>query len=164
MVASEPVIDRLNPRSTPISEQPTIKRAGWACATAVLATNPAGRPFIRFKAKASTVPDSAASRAGPCASDASTAATCAITRVRSSASTSTKSPATSGSTLHETPRINSMGYARARSQTTDHMWTGLAAHQPLGNINRARRESYRHSADFRAAFNRCPYHEPIAKS
>lgn len=40
------------------------------------------------------------------------------------------------------------------------VWTGIAAHQPLGNINRARRETYRHSADFRARFNGCPYHEP----
>jgi hypothetical protein len=40
------------------------------------------------------------------------------------------------------------------------VWTGLAAHRPLGNINRARRDTYRHSADFRARFNGCPYHEP----
>ncbi len=40
------------------------------------------------------------------------------------------------------------------------VWTGLAAHQPLGNINRARNEPYRHSADFRARVNGCPYHEP----
>jgi hypothetical protein len=40
------------------------------------------------------------------------------------------------------------------------IWTGLAAHQPLGNINRARRDTYRHSADFRAKFNGCPFHEP----
>lgn len=40
------------------------------------------------------------------------------------------------------------------------IWTGLAAHQPLGNINRARKETYRHSADFRQRFNRCPIHEP----
>ncbi|MGA0596043.1 catalase family protein [Enterovirga sp. CN4-39] len=40
------------------------------------------------------------------------------------------------------------------------VWTGLAAHQPLGNINRARREPYRHSSDFRARFNLCPIHEP----
>ncbi|WP_328765794.1 catalase family protein [Devosia aurantiaca] len=40
------------------------------------------------------------------------------------------------------------------------IWTGLAAHQPLGNINRARNEPYKHSSDFRAAFNRCPIHEP----
>lgn len=40
------------------------------------------------------------------------------------------------------------------------IWTGLAAHRPLGNINRARKEPYRHSADFRARVNGCPYHEP----
>lgn len=40
------------------------------------------------------------------------------------------------------------------------VWTGLAAHQPLGNINRARKASYEHSAQFRADFNKCPIHEP----
>ena len=40
------------------------------------------------------------------------------------------------------------------------VWTGLAAHQPLGNINRARRDTYRHSAEFRARTNGCPIHEP----
>ena len=39
-------------------------------------------------------------------------------------------------------------------------WVGLAAHQPLGNINRARREPYEHSASYRARFNGCPIHEP----
>ena len=33
--------------------------------------------------------------------------------------------------------------------------TGLAAHQPLGNINRARRTRYQHLAKFRECFNRC---------
>jgi catalase len=42
------------------------------------------------------------------------------------------------------------------------VWTGLAAHQPLGDVNRARRDTYRHSADFRAAANRCPIHEPAS--
>ena len=40
------------------------------------------------------------------------------------------------------------------------VWTGLAAHQPLGNINRARNAPYRHSAQFRERFNRCPIQEP----
>jgi hypothetical protein len=53
----------------------------------------------------------------------------------------------------------------ARVQAVDEemrfsVWTGLDAHRPLGNINRARRETYRHSASFRAGFNRCPIHEP----
>ena len=39
-------------------------------------------------------------------------------------------------------------------------WIGLAAHQPLGNINRARKEPYEHSAEYRVLFNRCPIHEP----
>ncbi|KQU32005.1 catalase [Methylobacterium sp. Leaf94] len=42
------------------------------------------------------------------------------------------------------------------------IWTGLAAHQPLGNINRARNAPYRHSAEFRQRFNGCPIHEPGA--
>ena len=41
------------------------------------------------------------------------------------------------------------------------VWTGLAAHQPLGSINRARRATYAHSARFRATANGCPMHEPV---
>lgn len=37
-------------------------------------------------------------------------------------------------------------------------WHGLAAHRPLGAINRARREVYDFSADYRADFNKCPVH------
>ncbi len=44
------------------------------------------------------------------------------------------------------------------------IWTGLAAHRPLGNINRARKATYEHSARFRERFNRCPIHEPTAQS
>jgi hypothetical protein len=40
------------------------------------------------------------------------------------------------------------------------IWTGLAAHRPLGNINPARKATYEHSARFREEFNRCPIHEP----
>jgi catalase len=40
------------------------------------------------------------------------------------------------------------------------VWTGLEAHRPLGNINRARNETYRRSAAFRERFNGCPIHEP----
>jgi catalase len=40
------------------------------------------------------------------------------------------------------------------------VWTAIEAHRPLGNINRARRDTYRHSADFRAKTNGCPMHEP----
>lgn len=39
-------------------------------------------------------------------------------------------------------------------------WHGIAAHQPLGSVMRARRETYRKSAQFRAGRNGCPMHEP----
>jgi catalase len=42
------------------------------------------------------------------------------------------------------------------------VWTGIAAHEPLGNINRARKATYEHSARFREGFNRCPIHEPAS--
>jgi catalase len=40
------------------------------------------------------------------------------------------------------------------------VWTGLAAHQPLGGVNRVRKPVYEHSADYRKTFNGCPMHEP----
>ncbi len=41
-------------------------------------------------------------------------------------------------------------------------WHGLAAHRPLGSVNRARRRAYAEAASFRAERNRCPIHEPRA--
>jgi len=41
-------------------------------------------------------------------------------------------------------------------------WHGLAAHQPLGGVNRARKAPYTFSADYRGRFNGCPMHEPKA--
>ena len=39
-------------------------------------------------------------------------------------------------------------------------WHGLAAHRPLGSINRARLSAYKGSADTRSARGRCPTAEP----
>ena len=39
-------------------------------------------------------------------------------------------------------------------------WHGLAAHRPLGSINRVRRAAYVGSADARSARGRCPVYEP----
>lgn len=39
-------------------------------------------------------------------------------------------------------------------------WNGLAAHRPLGNVNRARKEVYEHSSSFRSSANGCPFHRP----
>jgi len=38
-------------------------------------------------------------------------------------------------------------------------WHGLAAHQPLGAVNRARRDAYEFSADYRSRTNGCPMHQ-----
>ena len=40
------------------------------------------------------------------------------------------------------------------------VWHGLAAHQPLGGVNRVRKSAYEFSADYRGRFNGCPLHEP----
>jgi hypothetical protein len=39
-------------------------------------------------------------------------------------------------------------------------WHGLAAHRPLGSINRVRRAAYSASAGARSGRGRCPIHEP----
>ena len=39
-------------------------------------------------------------------------------------------------------------------------WTGVMDHLPMGNVNRARQETYRHSVRFRAEKNGCPIQEP----
>lgn len=41
-------------------------------------------------------------------------------------------------------------------------WHGLAAHEPIGGVNRARKPTYEASAKFRGDFNGCPMHEPRA--
>lgn len=56
-------------------------------------------------------------------------------------------------------------WSPARVQEVDEemrfsIWTGLEAHRLLGNINRARKAPYEHSAKFRERFNGCPIHEP----
>ena len=57
-----------------------------------------------------------------------------------------------------------MGWTPMESTRTEdalafNVWHGLAAHQPLGNINRARNETYQRSAERRGGVNGCPMHE-----
>lgn len=40
------------------------------------------------------------------------------------------------------------------------VWHGLAAHQPLGSVNRVRQSAYARSAEFRGRVNGCPMSEP----
>ena len=47
-------------------------------------------------------------------------------------------------------------------QTFFSPWHGLAAHRPLGSVNRARRRAYEMSAEFRAGYNGCPMHDTAA--
>ncbi|MEH3144847.1 MAG: catalase family protein [Methylobacterium frigidaeris] len=61
------------------------------------------------------------------------------------------------------PPQESWNEARARSLDDGlsfSPWHGLAAHQPLGSIMRARRAVYPPSAGFRSTHNGCPIHEP----
>jgi hypothetical protein len=44
-------------------------------------------------------------------------------------------------------------------QTFFSPWHALAAHRPLGSVNRARRQAYEMSAEFRGKFNGCPMHD-----
>lgn len=65
-------------------------------------------------------------------------------------------------TLTVSPQLS---WEHGRSEPVDDAlsfspWHGLAAHQPLGGVNRARRETYLYSADFRGKFNGCPMREP----
>jgi hypothetical protein len=43
-------------------------------------------------------------------------------------------------------------------------WHGIAAHQPLGSVMRARNRTYRAAASFRSERNGCPMHEPTRQS
>lgn len=72
------------------------------------------------------------------------------------------SPFVAAATLEVPPQI---AYTPGATEKTEdalafNIWHGLADHQPLGNINRARRETYQRSAKFRGGVNGCPMHEP----
>ena len=74
----------------------------------------------------------------------------------------TESPFRTVATLSVPAQIS---WEHGASDATDdrlsyNIWHGLAAHRPLGNINRARNDTYVESARFRGGFNRCPMHEP----
>jgi hypothetical protein len=73
-----------------------------------------------------------------------------------------QSPFVTVATLDVPPQI---GWDDEQTRATDEalsysIWHGIAAHRPLGNVNRARRDTYRFSADYRRSFNGCPMHEP----
>ena len=76
----------------------------------------------------------------------------------------TKSPFRTVATLSVPPQV---AWQHGVSDRTEDAlsfspWHGLAAHQPLGGVNRARKAPYEMSAGFRGNFNGCPMHEPAA--
>lgn len=58
------------------------------------------------------------------------------------------------------------GYSSELSKTDDSLsfsvWNGITAHQPLGSVNRVRKDNYKAAADFRGRANGCPMHQPRA--
>ena len=64
-------------------------------------------------------------------------------------------------TLEVVPQIGwvPIDSTRTEDALAFNIWHGLAAHQPLGNINRARNETYTQSADRRGSVDGCPMHE-----
>ena len=63
-------------------------------------------------------------------------------------------PVTSSGTLIRYPTLNGISTQHAAQELQ---------YGPIGNINRARKDPYRHSANFRQRFNGCPIHEPSAR-
>ena len=74
------------------------------------------------------------------------------------------SPFQTVATLEVPPQVGwtLMESTRTEDSLSYNIWHGLAAHQPLGNVNRARKDPYQRSADFRGRTNGCPMHEPKA--
>lgn len=73
-----------------------------------------------------------------------------------------QSPFVTVATLEVPPQLS---WTHGESDRTDDalafsVWHGIAAHQPLGGVNRVRKETYDLSAGFRGTFNGCPMHEP----
>ncbi|MDO7841884.1 catalase family protein [Sphingomonas immobilis] len=71
------------------------------------------------------------------------------------------SPFVTVATVEAAPQISwENGHSQRREDALSFSpWHGLAAHQPLGAINRVRREAYEFSANYRAEANGCPMHQ-----
>jgi len=72
------------------------------------------------------------------------------------------SPFVTVATLAVPPQLS---WQHGETERTDdalsyNIWHGIDAHRPLGGVNRARKDTYKFSSDFRGRFNGCPMHEP----
>ena len=112
------MIDRFGPRSTPIRIASTTVCGLCAAWIVELAISPAGRLLTAFDTSATATPATAAATCSPlCISMCSRPASARTAPVRSSVSTTTNSPATSGNTLHEISRTIGTHAARSRIAT-----------------------------------------------
>jgi hypothetical protein len=73
-----------------------------------------------------------------------------------------ESPFVAVATLEVEPQVS---WQHGTSERQDdalsfNIWRGTAAHRPLGNVNRARNDTYRRSTAFRGRVNGCPMHDP----
>src|SRR3984957_18356341 len=118
IVASEPVTERFGPRSTPIRTAPVICCDACAACVVVAAINPVGRLLIRFETRAATMPPPQDVACGETsAARLSRSASAGSTPVWFSPSTRMNSPATSGSTDHETSLSTGIGDFRPSNST-----------------------------------------------
>ncbi|MFC0254530.1 catalase family protein [Massilia consociata] len=60
------------------------------------------------------------------------------------------------------PSWDPVASPKLEDETAFDPWNCVAAHRPLGAINRARREVMAVSREVRTGFNRCPIHEPAS--
>lgn len=56
----------------------------------------------------------------------------------------------------------SVAHAKVDDGLSFSVWHGISAHQPLGSVNRCRKDNYKAAAEFRGRANGCPMHEPKA--
>ncbi len=113
MVASEPVTDRLGPRSMPIAIAERTSAGIGPELAAVPATRPAGRLFIRLDANATIAPaPHAVARGAAWAAARRVSVRAAIRPVWPTPATSTNRPATRASTLHDTCCSRAHGASR----------------------------------------------------
>src|SRR5882757_7980730 len=113
IVASEPVTERLGPRSTPINIPLVTCRGTLALWLTVAATKPVGRLFIRFEAKATMMPaPKEASRGEYAATSRSICVAEFKIPICATPATNMNSPATSGNTPHEISRNTGSGDRR----------------------------------------------------
>src|SRR5882762_6764 len=117
MVAREPVTDRLGPRSTPIRSAPVTCGDNCAPLATEPAISPSGKLLIKLQRAATTLPVTNEVAFGAAAALVGSKVISGFSApVPSTASTSTKSPATRGKTLQEISFAIAQGESRFKTR------------------------------------------------